>query len=649
MKSNMFLRTAAVALLSSTLAVTALAQVGVGGRQLDAIGATEPGTVPVPSVGGLEFGVAPINGIFWDTRCASVEYTFNSFQGPNFDFGAEIPVEDAVTAVQDGLDRWNDNPSSFIEMNVTNITDLGDRPRGFDFINEVTFITAPGFGALASSPSTSLPADSTFAVGDDIDGDGDSDVFDPVEAGINTCHDFDEDGDIEFPAGDYLAGTILENDVQFGEGVFWELEPTDTGLADIDAVSTHEFGHSHGLNHALNNQISATDGTGTTMFPFIDTTDAASEFGSRSLHVDDLAASAFIYPEGSTEEGLPALQDSDVAFDEAYNLVSGTVVSSSGQPIAGAHVQMVDIATGEALTEAYSGTTVVFDDVNGFGGGGFFAFNEAVLDGNFVVPVPADVPAFRAVVQMLDDDPAATGNISLNAIIGGIVHGTDFPEEDYSGPLESANELPINLTSPVLTASGDASGIDFILNDEFVLTNLDAIAFGTSGFFMGSTEFTQVQGFEAQTVVDLIGSGLAPTQIAIHTGPFDASLVPEFDRVRLVVGSQDVSGDLVIERVIQNFNNVEAQDGDHVLIDIRAFRRIRRILERELADNPDVELMVIAETTTGEIGPSGFAAELIPLSGTDGLPGTAFISNNGDTPFAVGFFTFDIELRFTAR
>ncbi|MEO1171361.1 MAG: matrixin family metalloprotease, partial [Myxococcota bacterium] len=250
-------------------APSAFAQVG---RQLDNFG--PPVGVQFVESAGAELGVSPVFGIFWDERCANIEYTFNSNLPANPGTGAEIPPEVLAQEVQNGLDRWNEIPTSYIEMNVTSIRDLGARPRvAGDFINEITFVTAPDFTALASSPSTTLLADATFAVGDDLDGDGDSDVFDPVALGFDTCRDVDGDGDIEFPAGDYRAGTILDNDVQFSTTVFWETGATDTGGADVDAVSTHEFGHSHGHNHSLINQISDTDGTGSTMFPFIDTTD----------------------------------------------------------------------------------------------------------------------------------------------------------------------------------------------------------------------------------------------------------------------------------------------------------------------------------------------------------------------------------------
>ena len=67
-------------------------------------------------------------------------------------------------------------PSSFIEMHVGAATTTNPGLRCFDMINELTFRTAAGFSAIASSPSVNLIADTTLVDGDDIDGDGDSDV-----------------------------------------------------------------------------------------------------------------------------------------------------------------------------------------------------------------------------------------------------------------------------------------------------------------------------------------------------------------------------------------------------------------------------------------------------------------------------------------
>ena len=72
------------------------------------------------------------------------------------------------------------------------------------------------------------------------------------------------------------------------------------------------------------------------MFPFIDVSDAASELGARSLSSDDIAASSFLYPEGSSPTGIAALQAGDVSFAAAFDVISGTT-EIAGAPLAGAH------------------------------------------------------------------------------------------------------------------------------------------------------------------------------------------------------------------------------------------------------------------------------------------------------------------------
>lgn len=579
-------------------------------------------------------------GIFWDERCAAVDYTYNTDGAPNEAFGSPISDNQAIGAVQAGLDRWNENPASYIAMNVTERRALGERPRqGFDFINEVTFITADDFGALASSPSTSLQEDTQFVAGDDLNGDGNPDVFDPAVEGRNTCFDADGDGDFEFPAGFYRAGTILDNDVQFGAGVFWELTPTITGGADIDAVSTHEFGHSHGHAHAILNQISDTDGSGTTMFPFIDTSDPLAEFTTRTLHVDDLALSAFIYPEGSSREGIAALQPGDVSFERAYDVINGTVTNADGVGVAGAALTAIN-RFGERVTSTYSGATqVVARD------GGLFLLDDldSIIDGEYELPVPRG-GRYIVAMQALDGDPVAASRVSTNAFIGELLGQTDFAEDFYSRGTESGAERNPDRVKRIRS---NADGIDLVTDQLVTVRNHDGDRnFIGTGAIFGAQQITYGETFTSEQMIPALQSNRALVAGRAFTDTLDPAQPVVFTSATLALGRPDGEGGFEVTRTLRTTDKPFGQDGDFTPVYFKGSAGVGRAILNNMKRDPSLQLLLtISVDNADNVGPSGFPANFVAIDSDTEDTVTSYLGLDGGPLTArAGTWMMDVRL-----
>ena len=601
------------------------------------------GVERAPGINSVE--VVPIS---WDPRCASVEYTLDTIP-PNVGTEAEISLEDTFVELQTSLDQWNQIQESFISMNITQVRTIGNGVRSFDFINELTFETPDDFTALASSPSTSLQEDTECLVGDDIDGDGDSDVFDPQVAGRNTCFDFDGDGDIEFPAGFYTAGTIMDNDVQFGAGVLWSTQEGSDGAADIQAVATHEFGHSHGLSHTALNQVSNVDGSGSTMFPFIDIGDALAETQTRSLHEDDIAWSAFTYPEGSADTGLAALQDDDIAFASKYAVLTGEVLRD-GVGVVGASVfAETNGSLSERTVTAISGTTLVDELADGTID---VAPPEiATVNGNYQIPLLRG--NYNLGVQALDGSPVAGTAVSITAAVGFLNGEQDFSNEFLSTPSqETSNEIEPgrSINVPALPER-PFSDLDFVINDELVLTAYEDTDFIGTGMVVGQSDVVYAVRFSNASVLETLSTGAILTTATINTGVIDPAQVPTFKSAFLTTGRLVADGTVADVNTGFSFRGTQggffADSTDDTPIFFNGANGLSNRLFNELIRDPSLDLFVVVETENDFItGASG----LPPLVGVDvdgPLFGDSFLSLNGGNLEVVETLNFGIQLVFT--
>lgn len=103
--------------------------------------------------------------------------------------------------------------------------------------------------------------------------------------------------DIDFPAGAYRAGTILDSDVTISPAFWFTTDLNQLDVAwDLQGIVAHELGHSHGLTHSAMTQKSPADGTAATMFNA--KRDAIDRAALRRLHSDDIAWSSSVYPGG---------------------------------------------------------------------------------------------------------------------------------------------------------------------------------------------------------------------------------------------------------------------------------------------------------------------------------------------------------------
>ncbi|HKP80626.1 MAG TPA: matrixin family metalloprotease [Pyrinomonadaceae bacterium] len=625
--------------LTSILLTTCMLLMSVGtlraGGPFETVDITAGAPSPIP--GHI---LARVIGIRWDARTIPVQYKMNNTLNPipNPLGPAFLSLADATTALQGSFNNWNNIPTSYINFQITGTTNNPGLV-GFNFVNELSFRTAAGFGAIASSPSTNLISDVTLVDGDQIDGDADSDV----SSAITTAQDVDGDGDIEFPAGFYKAGTILDNDVQFNtktsNGLRFTVDPTQFDIVsrsvDLNCVATHEFGHSLGLSHTINNQISATDGDGSTMYPFIATTDPDAERQQAILSSDDIAWASFIYQEGSAASGPAALQPGDVPFSSAYGLITGELRHGVlNQPIAGAQVIAIDRATNAIATSVFSGTTnLSFNPANG---GLFFVptVAAAIPNGNFTIPVPPG--NYSVNVEPVDGTPVAAANIGFTPQIGQFFGQQNFIEEFYNGNLEGAIERdPGDAKNVHVNAGKVNSGTDITTNNVFTInpfgarTNIGFINPPAGGFIYA------VQ-FPASQISALNGGNPVNLQAGLFdTANVDPSVPVIFAKAWLAKGviNPDTTATIDLANPLVTSIAPIGQDGDAAPFYFKNPHDLSETVRLGIADGSIQNLFLVLQIPPPPYAGVNAQPPLIFLSTQAPILGRSFLSTDGGLTF----------------
>ena len=625
--------------LTSILLTTCMVLMSVvttrAGGALETIDITGAGPSPIP--GHL---LARVIGIRWDARSIPVQYRMNNTLDPIPNpLGAPfLSLAAATTALQGSLDSWNNIPTSYIDMQIVGQTSNPGLV-GFNMINEISFRTANNFGAIASSPSTNIIADVTLEDGDLLDGDADPDV----SSAITTVQDVDNDGDLEFPAGFYKAGTILDNDVQFNtkvtNGLRFTIDPAQVDTVarsvDLNCVAVHEFGHSFGLSHVLNNQNSATDGDGSTMFPFIATTDPAAELQQATPSADDIAFASFFYPEGSAVSGPAAVQAGDVPFSNAYGLITGELRHGVlNQPLAGGHVIATNRATNAVATSAFSGTTnLSFNPANG---GLFFVptVAAAIPNGNFVIPVPAG--NYSVSIEATDGSPVAAPNIGFTTQIGNFFGQQNFIEEFYNGNLESALERDpgdaknIHVNAGQVNAGNNitTNGV-FTINPFGVRTNIGFINPPAGGFIYAVA-------FPASEISALNGGNPTNLQAGLFdTTNINPSVPVIFAKAWLAKGviNPDTTATIDLANPLVTSITPIGQDTDFAPFYFKNPHDLSATVRAGIADGSIQNLFLVLQIPAPPFGGVVGQPPLIFLSTQAPILGRSFLSTNGGLTF----------------
>lgn len=304
---------------------------------------------PLPDFGADLFDpfddFANIRPIFWSNSLQDVEWmiyraghpTSNQFRvlDPNRNLsqvasgGNDVSDFEVFEAIEEAIQEWDGVGSSSFGLDGPLFTGGFTRPGLFvvsgidvnlDGANLVvfrdTFFTITDSSTIAFAVIFFLERDISANELEDFVGLPTDDLANPDE---NIDVDVNDDGviDLRIPIKNYIAGEIIETDIKFNENPISSISDEDyyhawpqdrgdvedrdrpfvLGSLDIQAITTHELGHTAGVGHAFLLKPTMTGFLVTAPDP-----SPTDPYDMRNLEYDDRLALSLLYPSGSGAE-----------------------------------------------------------------------------------------------------------------------------------------------------------------------------------------------------------------------------------------------------------------------------------------------------------------------------------------------------------
>lgn len=292
-----------------------------------------------------------------------------------------ISNTDAQTEITQAFDVWSSVPGANLTIGFNGETTNG--VSGCDRENIISWSDTAAF----SSPTTTIARGISFQyTGADI-------TVDDTNRDTVACAPL---SDTAFPNGTLLRrNSIIDMDMVFNSTDFDFVTAANatSGVADIEAISVHEFGHMLALAHSSLAWTSNVHRA--TMFPSVSTASISSQDNVKTLELDDIIGISKSY------SGTGFFPSGTAPFTSGS--ITGTLMQPDGTPAEGIRVWAYETSdTTHPIAEAFSVTGIDSD--------------ASLTPGSYILPgLPAGdyfvciVPWLNNVATTGSDDPA--GNL----------------------------------------------------------------------------------------------------------------------------------------------------------------------------------------------------------------------------------------------